>query len=248
MWTRRIRWPRITGCCAVVAFMAAAPARAEQSEHADGEVRTGAASSSRSGFELHLRVSGDYSRVKYGREDFASYEAEGTATTLPLDEPSLRTAWGGRLEAGVAVVRSRGFAVVPRGSWAIARLKRQQERVAVVGIEHSWNSSPLWWSLASGAELQLIRRILCLSLELGFAGVHERVTEARPEGLQFTLNERWGLHSRASAGVRLPLTDSFVAGPVTSAEVYVGLLSATRTAFGLFVEWQPPLGRKGERP
>jgi hypothetical protein len=199
MWIRRIRWLQIAGCCAVVAFMTAAQARAQQSEHADGEVRTEAASSSPSGFELHLRASGDYSRVKYGREDFASYEAEGTATTLPLDEPSLRTAWGGRLEFGLAVARSRAFAVVPRASLELARLERQRERETVVGVEHSWNSSPLWWSLAGGAELQMIRRILCLSLELGFRGSPRACHRGASRGSRFHPERKVGT---SGSGVR----------------------------------------------
>jgi hypothetical protein len=178
--------------------------------------------------------------VRFEHEYSGNYGAPGTATRFAVEDTQTHSAWGGRFEAGVAVADPDDFiAVAPRGALTIARLNRQKLRVDVVGVQHEWYSNAWWWSLSGGAELQMIERVICLSLEGGIASVGDWPSPLGPKGLEVEGRSSFGILGRAATSVRIPVDTGRAAGITASAEGFFFPLapSATRVALGLFLEW-----------
>lgn len=184
-----------------------------------------------------VRLTGEYSHVRFPTSYSGKYRADGAATRFAIEQMATRPARGLRLEAGL-IAHHEGVAGVPFLSVSVARLETRTVGLEIVGLEHTWRSHPWWWSVGLGAELQTLERMLCVSAELGVAGVSESV-EPRQLGLSVEEESTFGALGRIAASLRIPIGEELALGGTAFAATYVlpSQSAVTRVGFGIFLEW-----------
>lgn len=187
--------------------------------------------------EPMVRLTGEYSQVRFPTRYTGGYRADDTATQFSVERIASRPAQGLRLEGGL-VAHHGGVVGIPFLSVSVAQVESQTVGLEIVGIEHPWRSHAWWWSVGLGAEVQTLERMLCTSAELGVAGVAEDV-EPRQPGLSVQEDSTSGAYGRVAVSFRMPLSAGLAVGGTAAAATYVLTWQppATRVGFGIFLEW-----------
>jgi hypothetical protein len=195
---------------------------------------------------IFLRGVIDYSWARLPFEYVGTVTVENPSGRLSQLGTSSGHAVGTRFEAGYAFARGQERAWAPRAAFSLARVFPIEHRQTLLGVDTSWSTAPIWWSLAAGVEIQIARRILGLSLEGGTAGLFDQTSQVEPAGVSLRGSYLGGVFSRAGANVRFPPSTPVATGVMVAAEGFVWIdqdLGARsdrggwRLTCGIFLEW-----------
>jgi hypothetical protein len=164
------------------------------------------------GDALLLRVGPEYGRLRFGQYLTLSHESESTVFNLREEQSArLASSWGGRAEIGYTLSRWHDtFAMAPRASFNYAHIPDYSGSSLILGEVREWRFRSRYMAAALGFEVQVLKRMLTLSVETGSAGVRSRNASASPDIV--ARGQEQGLFIRSDLGFRLPLTRSLALG------------------------------------
>ncbi len=148
----------------------------------------------------------------------ARASAPGRAVSFDLERYRTSFEFGGRIEAGWNFV-GRKVALFPHLVAAYTPMRESEFTVETSSTTYTFRTHPSWWSIGVGPEIQLCRRILLLSPEVGIAELDPRARFASGDLSGKVDGKLTRLWLRMAVGGRFPSGSALTGGAQLGVEM-----------------------------
>jgi hypothetical protein len=175
-----------------------------------------------------LAVAGDYVRP------------DGSASVNFYDWSPARQLIAGRLEIGPTIQLPRGNGLFGRVGMAFGSSPVETQSLVVAGVPLEYPSHQMFFAFTGGAEVQLLRRMLGLGFDFGWAASWDPTRPSFTNELELVRHSSSGPYWRLAATARLPSKGLFGVGLFVAVDTYLtwdnSLGANSRASLGAFIE------------